>query len=701
MFAVAKREFRALFQNVIGWIYLAVVIFVYELYYAAFNMFQGYPYISYAVSSSLFIFLIAIPILSMRVFAEEKRTKTDQLILTAPVSLGKIVFGKFLALAMCHTIVVAVACISPLVLSSFGEVPLGEAYVAIFGLWIYGIACMAICTFVSALTESQVLAAVLGFLALFLGFMMNSITGMLSNGGNWLTKILNCYDLYTPITGFFGGYIDLADTFYFISITALFLFLTHQAINKRRYDTTRKSFSITAFSWGTTVVGIAIIVFMNLLVRDIPTDYTQIDTTSEKLYSITKETQDLLDGLEQDIDIFVIVDEAAADTMVKQTLGKYDEAKHVNVTYINPSKNPVFAEQYVGNAAVYTNSLIVTDGVRSKLVSSQDFYITNYDYETGGSSVSGYDVEGLVTSAICYVISDELPVVYELEGHDETRILGDFKDVIEKKNYEIKQLNFLKEDAVPDDCAALIINGPAADISKDDADKVIAYIKKGGNVLIALNYDMQDKMTNLASVLDVLGFKAVEGLVAENDQNKFYQSPFYLLPYTYSTDATENIYGDVSVFVPYSMAIDDSQRESAQTILITSKDAISKTDYMTAATLDPVEGDTTGELKLGVCDTTDFGGNALIYGSYMLFVDSTNEMVAGRNAVLFSDGISYLTKSAAESVSSVVIPVKDYAVSNLTIAFGTIIFHCVIWLFILPVTLVVAGIVIWAIRRKR
>lgn len=701
MFAVYKREFKSLFQNVIGWIYLAVVLFVYELYFAAYNLFQGSPYVAYAVSSSLFIFLIAIPILTMRIFAEEKRTKTDQLIFTAPVSLGKVVFGKFLAVASVHAIVAAIMCISPVILARFGEIPMGEAYVSILGLLFYGFACAAICTFVSSLTESQILAAVLGFISLFLGFMMNGITNMLSETDNIITKILNSYDLYTPISGFFGGYIDLAAIIYFISLTGLFLFLTHQAINKRRYDVTKKTFSISAFSWVTTIVVVAIVVVLNLIVRELPTDLTQIDTTEQKLYSITEETEKFLDGLTEDVMIYVLSEQAAADAMVAQTLQKYDDSKHVTVEYISPSKNPTFAEKYVGNEAVYSNSLIVTNGTRSKLVNSQNFYVTEMDYSTYQSNITGYDVEGLVTSAIGYVVSEDMPVLYELEGHGEYAIAGDFKEVIQKKNYDLKQLNFLTADAVPEDCAALIINGPSADISKDDVEKITKYIKNGGNVFIALNYTMQDKMTNLSAVLDVIGVKAIKGLVAETDKNKYYQSPYYLLPYVYSTDASLDVNGPTSVFAPYSMAIDIDGRETAHTILVTSDNAISKSDYLTATDLEPIEGDTKGLLTLGMYDTTDFGGNALVYGSYMIFLDNTNEMVAGRNATFFANGIDYLTANEAEANDTVVIPVKDYAVSNLTIAMGSIVFHCVIWLFILPLSLIIAGVVIWAVRRKK
>ena len=104
MFAVFKREFKAYFQSVIGWLFVAALLAMFGLYFYVYNLMQGYPYIYYTLSAITIIFLIAVPVLTMRSFAEERKNKTDQLILTAPVSLGKIVFGKYLAMVAVFTV---------------------------------------------------------------------------------------------------------------------------------------------------------------------------------------------------------------------------------------------------------------------------------------------------------------------------------------------------------------------------------------------------------------------------------------------------------------------------------------------------------------------------------------------------------------------------------------------------------------------
>ena len=126
MLAIFKREFKSYFQNVSGWLFVAAVLAVFGLYFYVYNLTNGYPYLSYSLSSIAFIMVIAVPILTMRCFSEDRKNKVDQLVLTAPVSVGKIVMGKFFAMAAVFTIDVAAICLAPLVLSRFGTVPFGE-----------------------------------------------------------------------------------------------------------------------------------------------------------------------------------------------------------------------------------------------------------------------------------------------------------------------------------------------------------------------------------------------------------------------------------------------------------------------------------------------------------------------------------------------------------------------------------------------
>ena len=140
MIAVLKREFKSYFQSVTGWLFVALLMALFGLYFYVYNLRQGYPYIYSTLSAITIVFMLAVPVLTMRSFAEERKSKTDQLMLTAPVPIGKIVLGKYLAMAAVFTIDMLIFCIAPLVLRAFGTVPLGENYIAILAFWLYGCA---------------------------------------------------------------------------------------------------------------------------------------------------------------------------------------------------------------------------------------------------------------------------------------------------------------------------------------------------------------------------------------------------------------------------------------------------------------------------------------------------------------------------------------------------------------------------------
>ena len=176
MRAIFKRELRSYFQTVIGWLYLAATLALYGLYFFAYNLNYGYAKVSYAVNAISFLFLLTVPVLTMRSLAEEKKSRTDQLILTSPVSVGKIVLAKYFAMSAVHTIAVFAMSATPLLLLAFGKAPSAENYAALLGFWLYGMLCIAVGLFVSSLTESQVISAVLTFVFLFVGYMMGGLT---------------------------------------------------------------------------------------------------------------------------------------------------------------------------------------------------------------------------------------------------------------------------------------------------------------------------------------------------------------------------------------------------------------------------------------------------------------------------------------------------------------------------------------------
>lgn len=711
MFAVFKREFKAYFQSVIGWLFVAALLALFGLYFYVYNLMQGYPYIYYTLSAITMIFLIAIPVLTMRSFAEERRNKTDQLLLVSPVSLGKIVFGKYLAMAAVFTVDIVIFCAAPLILQIFGTVPMGESYIAILAFWLYGCACIAVGMFLSSLTESQVIAAVLTFVVLFVSYMMQAITSLISSEGNWLTKILNCLDLYAPFDKFAGGCLDITAIVYYVTVIVLFNFLTAQSVQKRRFCISKKRFSASVFSGSLIAAALALAVVVNLVVTAVPTELTAIDCSYSKLYSITDDTRKAVGALDEDVTIYALVSESSKDAQIDSILDRYkDLSDHVEVQYVNPSAKPYFYQDYTDSAPT-TNSLIVVSDKRSKVIDYYDIYhyesgidYTTYSYT---SELVGFDAEGQLTSAIQYVTmdADEMPVIYQLTGHGESTLGSDFQEVVTKANMTLSSVELMKEETVPADAEAIIINSPLQDYNEDDAQKVIDYLKAGGKAIIIGTYT-ETEMPNFASILDAYGVSLTTGVVAENDTRHYYNrgGPFYVLPDVNSTSYTASIGGNY-IYLPATLGITypESTENTVYTSLMdTTDDSVAKNDPNNMKDYGYEDGDTNGPFCVGLAveETVDdeHTTQLLVFGSPYIFSDEASQMTAN-NATLFSDVIGSMIPQTEAAGS--VIPEKSYTLSNLTVNALYGVFLGLLFTIVLPLILLILGIVLFVMRRKK
>lgn len=141
MTAVYKRELRSYFTSMVGYVFIAILIFFVGIYFMAYNLFGGYPSFGYVLLSCTIIFMVAVPILTMRSMAEDRRGKTDQLLLTSPVSLTGIVLGKYLAMVTVLLVPILLICFCPLIIAMNGSATLTADYAAILAFF-----CMGACT---------------------------------------------------------------------------------------------------------------------------------------------------------------------------------------------------------------------------------------------------------------------------------------------------------------------------------------------------------------------------------------------------------------------------------------------------------------------------------------------------------------------------------------------------------------------------
>lgn len=704
MFSIYKRELKSCLQSFIGFLFIAVTLFFMGLYYSVYCLLGGYPYFSSVVGSVVILFMISVPILTMRILAEERRSKTDQLILTAPVSVGGIVAGKFLAMVTVFAIPTVIISVYPLILSRFGRIPMGEAYLSILAFFLYGMTAIAVGILVSSLTESQVISAVLSFLVLFLGYLMSSLCSLISSTGNLLTKLLTCLDMYTPFSNLLSGTLNLKSVFYFVALTCLVLFLTVQSIQKRRFSVSVKSLKFGAYSTGMIAVAVAIVVIANIVLEELPGTWTSLDLTKEKLYSLTEQTKEYVKGIDEDVTIYVLVNKDNRDITLSQTLERYEDlSSHIKVEYVDPQVNPRFHTQYTTDS-ININSLIVVSDKRNKVINYSDVYESTVDYNTFQTTTTGYDGEGQITSALDYVLTDDMPQMYILEGHGEAALSTGFTAALAKENVEYETINLLNYDKIPEDAACLLINGAVKDFSADDKDKVIAYLEAGGRVVLVAGYT-EEETPNLDSLLSYMGMSIAEGMIVEQDTRQYYGNPYYLLPTISNNDYTEGIYGQrYYIFAPFALGIlienEDAEGMSYERILSTSDTAFSKVNLANIEAYNKEEGDIDGPFVIGV-EAVKSLENAeavmVVYSSEQMFTDEANSMVSGANRMLFTNTVS----SFVNHEVSVSVPVKSYEVSAVTIARSEAVLLSVIVTVIMPAACLIAGFVIWFRRRKR
>lgn len=286
MKSVYSKELKSYFTSFMGYIFIAFILIAVGIYSWFINFLNQSPNFEYVVYNLNFIFLIAVPIITMRVFAEEKKQKTDILLYSLPLKSSEIVLGKFFAIVTLLFISTAIMCIYPLILSLFGTISITTCYSTITGFFLLGVSLISIGVFISSVADNQIVAAAVTFCVLFISYLSSTIAKGISTSAfssfvsfcvisvlvalfaaiitknisfgviiacvlctvtvavylflpgvmeGALQKLLEFVSLFDRLTYFVTGVFDLTSVFYYVSISALFIALTIQSFEKRRW----------------------------------------------------------------------------------------------------------------------------------------------------------------------------------------------------------------------------------------------------------------------------------------------------------------------------------------------------------------------------------------------------------------------------------------------------------------------------------
>ena len=282
-----------------------------------------------------------------------------------------------------------------------------------------------------------------------------------------------------------------------------------------------------------TLIVLVALVVLNLLVQQIP---AELDMTHNKLYSLSKETTKLVEGLKNPVTIYALYRPGQQNQSVVDVLQKYQHLSgKLHVEYIDPDKNPGLVAKYdKDNKGIAAGSLIITSGNYTRTLSPYDLYDISYTQQ-GQPQILGFTMEQKVTGAIAYVSSGIEPKIYELTGHGEKSLLDlQLTTTLNRDNYQTAAINLLSAPSVPTDASAVVVVSPKFDITKDEENKLLSYIQsRHGRVMFFFDYlnkPLPEALPNFNDLLSSFGVGLQEGFVVEEDRSHFVNSPLTIIP---------------------------------------------------------------------------------------------------------------------------------------------------------------------------
>lgn len=464
-----------------------------------------------------------------------------------------------------------------------------------------------------------------------------------------------------------------------------------------------KVFRSGVYSTAILAAAIVLAVLLNLLVGALPKKYTEFDLSEAKMYTLGDSSKKLVQSLDQDVTVYYLCETGSEDAILTKLLDHYaDESSHFRWEQKDPAIYPTFAAQY-GASDVSTGSLIVVSGENNVVLDAADLYEYDYsDYYTTGSANVTFGGEKQITSAIYKLTAAEETHAYYTTNHGEQALTSSLTEALEAQNITAQPLDLLTS-TIPDDCDLLIINDPTSDFASDglvdEISQLQTYLENGGRVLLTTNG--YDETPNLDAVMAQFGLAREAGLVVEGDSSHaLYGYPYSLFPDYGTTDESTALDGvnrstHVMLSVAQGITVTETDGVTAESLLNTSEDAYSKLNFDTGSTTDKENGDTDGPFSLAVWARNETTGAEVIWiGCPNMDNEQLYQSIPGN--------LTFLQGCAASMVGQdILIDTKALEASPITIPASTATTLGLVFVFVLPAAVLIAGAVVVLLRRRK
>ena len=463
-----------------------------------------------------------------------------------------------------------------------------------------------------------------------------------------------------------------------------------------------KVFRSGVYSTAILAAAIVLAVLLNLLVGALPKKYTEFDLSEAKMYTLGDSSKKLVQSLDQDVTVYYLCETGSEDAILTKLLDHYaDESSHFRWEQKDPAIYPTFAAQY-GASDVSTGSLIVVSGENNVVLDAADLYEYDYsDYYTTGSANVTFGGEKQITSAIYKLTAAEETYAYYTTNHGEQALTSSLTEALEAQNTTAQPLDLLTS-TIPDDCDLLIINDPTSDFASDglvdEISQLQTYLENGGRVLLTTNG--YDETPNLDAVMAQFGLAREAGLVVEGDSSHaLYGYPYSLFPDYGTTDESTALDGvnrstHVMLSVAQGITITETDGVTAESLLNTSEDAYSKLNFDTSSTTDKENGDTDGPFSLAVWARNETTGAEVIWiGCPNMDNEQLYQSIPGN--LTFQQGCA-----ASMVGQDILIDTKALEASPITISASTATTLGLVFVFVLPAAVLIAGAVVVLLLRR-
>ena len=421
-----------------------------------------------------------------------------------------------------------------------------------------------------------------------------------------------------------------------------------------------------------TVLVVVLAVLLNLIVRAVPTKYTEFDLSEAGLYTLSGSSKDIAHALTQDVTIYYLAETGSEDAIITKLLDRYaSEGSHINRETKDPAVYPTFAAQY-GVQSAENGSLILVSGEKSAVLAASDLYDYDYsDYYTTGSYSVIFGGENKLTAAIYRITSGEELHAYYTTNHGEQRLTDTLTDALEGQNLSVSPLDLLT-DTIPDDCDLLIIHDPQQDFASagglvDEMSALRAYLKNGGHLM--LTTDSYYSTPNLDALMAEFGLTRTPGLVVEGDSGQMAQG----------------------------ITITETEGIASEALLVSTESSYSKAAGYEMTTAEQEDGDPDGPFALAAYASNNSTGAEVIWVNCgNMDNEAVYQTVPGN--VTFLQGCA---ASLAGQEGTTLVESKALEAAPITISGHTAAVLGLVFVLILPAAVLAVGAVVVLLRRRK